>query len=203
VLYGKLAVERFPENPLFYMFVGSGYFFEGQYDSARYYLETSLSYAQPSQLDLRFQVHAYLGDISFSLENYDQVDYHFEKALDIDSTSLYIKNNYSYYLSLREEKLEYARELSLATIEKEPGNPTYLDTYAWIVFKLKRVDEALIYIERAIENGAGNNAEVLEHYGDILKAHYRFQDAMRQYQKALLLDPGNETLQEKIKGLNQ
>ena len=61
-------------------------------------------------------------------------------------------NNYSYYLSLREEKLEYAESLSKKSIIAEPNNSTFLDTYAWILFKLKRFLElypninAVIYI---------------------------------------------------------
>jgi len=88
--------------------------------------------------------------------------------LAVDPQNLMIRNNYSYYLSLRKEKLDYALELSRLTIEMEPTNATYLDTYGWILFKTGEIKEAKKYIELAIRNGAYNNSEVLDHYGDIM-----------------------------------
>ena len=52
-----------------------------------------------------------------------------------------------------EEKLEKAEKMSRLTIQLEPENPTYLDTYAWILFKSGKLNEAKKYIEKAIEFG--------------------------------------------------
>ena len=50
----------------------------------------------------------------------------------------------------------------------EPGNSTYLDTYAWVLFMKERYLEAKYIIERAIDNGGDVNDVIVEHYGDIL-----------------------------------
>ena len=65
----------------------------------------------------------------------------------IDYENLLVRNNYSYYLSLRSKNLERARELSYYTIKVEPDNSTYLDTYGWILFKMGNSKDAIKYIE--------------------------------------------------------
>ncbi len=44
-----------------------------------------------------------------------------------------------YYLSLAERDLEKAERMSGRVIEKYPENATYLDTYAWVLFKKKTI----------------------------------------------------------------
>jgi len=60
--------------------------------------------------------------------------------------------------------------LSRRTLELEPGSASYLDTYGWILYRLKRYPEARNYVEKALKasgDGAGS-ATLHEHLGDIL-----------------------------------
>ena len=41
--------------------------------------------------------------------------------------------------------------MSMKTVEMEPENVNSLDTYAWIIYNLKRYDEALEYMEKAMD----------------------------------------------------
>ena len=78
-----------------------------------------------------------------------------------------VLNNYSYYLAERGAKLKKAKEWSEETIRNNPENATFLDTYAWVLFKLKEYEEAEKYILIAMEKGGANDPEVNEHAGDI------------------------------------
>lgn len=62
-----------------------------------------------------------------------------------------VLNNYAYYLSLKKKDLQRAEEMSRKSNEIEPDNATYLDTYAWVLYQLKRYDEAKQYMDRAVE----------------------------------------------------
>ncbi|GAO31297.1 hypothetical protein [Geofilum rubicundum] len=62
-------------------------------------------------------------------------------------------NNYAYYLSEMEIQLDKAEEMISNVIQLEPSNATYLDTYAWVLFKRGKYMEALFIIEQAMENG--------------------------------------------------
>lgn len=62
-------------------------------------------------------------------------------------------NNYAYYLSEMEIQLDKAEEMISNVIQLEPSNATYLDTYAWVLFKRGKYMEALFIIEQAMEMG--------------------------------------------------
>ena len=111
---------------------------------------------------------------------------------------MYVLNNYSYYLSLRDEKLDYAEQLSKKTILAEPNNSTYLDTYAWILYKQKKYAEALIYIKRAYLNGGDKNDVIVEHYGDIQYKNGNLDEAVQLWEKSKELGNKSEQLQIKI-----
>ena len=120
-------------------------------------------------------------------------DNYFEMALELDEHNILIRNNYSYYLALRGTTLKRAEKLSRYTIEKEPENPTYLDTYAWILYKMEKYKEALKFIERAVKFGGGNNAEILDHYGDILMRLNKYEKAIVVWQAVLEMDEDKRT----------
>jgi tetratricopeptide (TPR) repeat protein len=103
----------------------------------------------------------------------------------IDKENLAIRNNYAYYLALREKNLQFAKELSKNTIEAEPANSTYLDTYGYILYRMGKLKEARKYISRALNSGGGSNAEILMHYGDILHAMSRQKEAVEIWTRAL------------------
>lgn len=46
-------------------------------------------------------------------------------------------NNYAYYLSVENKDLDKAAQMSYRTVQAEPDNSTFLDTYAWILFMQK------------------------------------------------------------------
>ncbi|MBQ5573636.1 MAG: tetratricopeptide repeat protein [Bacteroidaceae bacterium] len=124
--------------------------------------------------------------------------------LDYDSTLMYnpndigVQNNYAYYLSVAGKDLEKALKMSAHTLKAEPNNPTYLDTYAWILFKMKRYQEAKEYIIRALNEEGEKSADVVEHYGDILYMCGDIEGAVENWHKAVRLNSTSPTLQEKI-----
>ncbi len=75
-------------------------------------------------------------------------------------------NNLAYALSNAEDgDLKEAEEMSKRAVEYDGENANYLDTYAWILYKLKRYKEAKVYIERAVERLTEEDEaeEILKH----------------------------------------
>ena len=101
-------------------------------------------------------------------------------------------------MSLREEKLEFAEGISKKTVEVEPYNSTYLDTYAWILFKLERYNDALLYIKRAYDNGGNQSQVIVEHYGDIQFIVGEVNAAIELWQMSKDMGNNNESLIRKI-----
>ena len=94
----------------------------------------------------------------------------YEAALKADPDKTSVLNNYAYYLSQEGRKLQQALKMSRRSIELEPDNATYLDTYGWILYLLKRPKEAKPYFKHAMLYGGKDSAVVLEHYSKVLEA---------------------------------
>ena len=108
-------------------------------------------------------------------------------------------NNYAYYLSLRSIKLDVAEKLSNLVIKNNPNNATYLDTYAWVLFKKKDYKLAKFYMESAISSSTEENPVLIEHYGDILFFLGEKEKAVQQWEKSLKMGNKSKVLPQKIK----
>lgn len=196
--FSKEAKILFPEKPTVYMFKGLA---EMQVNRNHEAIETFRKGLEKSgdNKELKIQFLTFLGDSFRNIGNNEKSDASFEKVLEMDPTNLIVLNNYGYYLSLRKERLDEAEKYSRVTIEREPDNPTYLDTYAWILYNQGKYEKALKYIKQAYENGGNKNPEILEHYGDILSALGETEDALLYWKAASILDDDNQALVEKIK----
>ena len=126
----------------------------------------------------------------------DSSDACYERALQIDPRNSFVCNNYAYSLCLRGNDLERALSLSRTSLETEPENPAYLDTYAWILYHLGRLDQAIEAAKAAIIHGG--NATHYEHFGYILEARGETSLATEAWMKSLQLDPKRTHLQAKI-----
>lgn len=173
---GKYFTEMFSDNLLINYLLGIAYHLNDSTDKAIEAFNVALD-NEELYSEIQGQIYTYLGDVYFKKEDYSLSDKYFELSLEIDSNNLIALNNYAYYLSLRGLELEKAREFSLRTIEQQPNNASFLDTYAWILYKLEDYEESLIYIERAYKMGGKNSLDVMKHYGEILIKNNNYSKA--------------------------
>jgi tetratricopeptide (TPR) repeat protein len=170
----RRAQDLFPNQPIPYYLAGLAAQQLKQNEEAIRNYKSGVSMISGNP-DLAAQMHSSLGDLYHEIKDYARSDESFEKALKVRPDYTLAMNNYAYYLSLRGDKLQRAEELSRRTLELEPGSASYLDTYGWILYRLKRYPEAQSYVEKALKSlgdGAGS-ATLHEHLGDIL---YRLGD---------------------------
>jgi tetratricopeptide (TPR) repeat protein len=195
----KAAIELFPNQPLFYFFYGATNLQRKNYTEAVEYLTIGKDYVVGNP-PLLAQFYANLGDAHNSLAEYEKSDKSYESALKIDPKNIYVLNNYAYYLSLREEKLDRAEELSALCNELEPEQPNYQDTYAWILYKQGKFIQAKEWLEKAISNSVKPSATILEHLGDTHAKLNNLVKALEYWTQAKDLDDdqGSEFLDKKI-----
>jgi tetratricopeptide (TPR) repeat protein len=149
---------------------------------------------------LKLQMLISLGDVSFELKDYDRSDSAYEAALEIDPNNATVLNNYAYYLSERNNKLEKAEKMSKKSNLLVDNNSAFIDTYAWIMYKMKNYSEALDWIEQAMQlPDAKDRPELLTHYGDILFKAGKVDDAVAQWKRALEKGGDKNTLESRIK----
>lgn len=110
------------------------------------------------------------GDLFHLRGNSRKAFAYYEKALRYDADNAMTLNNYAYYLSENGEQLEKALAMSERSNALSKSNPTYLDTRAWILYKLGRAAEAKPLMQQALSLDRSSSAVLLVHYGDILDA---------------------------------
>jgi tetratricopeptide (TPR) repeat protein len=94
-------------------------------------------------------------------------------------------------------RLEEARGLIEAALKIDPENGAYLDSHAWVLFRLGKTREAAAKMRQAIER-IQSDPIVFEHYGDILAELGNLNEAQANWRKALEMDPDNARLREKL-----
>jgi tetratricopeptide (TPR) repeat protein len=94
--------------------------------------------------------------------------------------------------------LDEAEDMIKRALQIEPDNGSYLDSLGWVEFRKGRFDQALADLLRATKNMDHEDAVVFEHIGDVYLKLNRVQQALEAWQKALVLDPQNKKLSEKI-----
>ena len=202
------AISNVPENPNFYFYKTIALVQQKDYISALEIAEEGLKlFDQTSSKVLQSDFYSQQGDIYYQLNEKEKAFEAYENALKANPGNIYTMNNYAYFLSLEKENLRRAERLSAKTVELEPKNSTYLDTYAWILYQQGSYSLAKFYIERAIDNldPATEPGVIYDHYGDILWMNGQHEKAVEMWEKAAVSGLDDETLKQKIetKSLNQ
>lgn len=201
--HGQEALIHFPGHVVLNYFVGMAYFLKEDTDNARMHLEEALNNSERENDYVKSMVYGSLGDLYHKLDMVAVSDAAYEEAIKLDESNASALNNLAYYLSLRKERLDKAAEYAQRANELDPTSGTFQDTYAWVLFQQGNYTEAHKWIEKAVKNSKPS-AVVLEHYGDILSMVGKEMEAVKQWQRALNLSDGDESvnvdkLKEKIR----
>lgn len=89
--------------------------------------------------------------------------------------------------------------MSNECLKKEPDNATYLDTYGWILFKMGKINEAKNYLEKAMYNSEIKDAEISDHYGDVLFEINEYERAIEAWENAVILGGNKSIIEKKIR----
>lgn len=194
---GEEALTIFPNQAEVYLYTGIAYGQTNRHEKAVSYLRNAGD-LETEDAEIQSRIFSTLGDSYNALKKYKESDQAYDKALGINPDNSYVLNNYAYYLSLRGENLDKAEKMSQRSVQLNPGNASSEDTYAWILFRQKKYQEARTWIEKALRNDSTNNSTQVEHYGDILYLLNEKELALKQWEKAKALGPGSDKLDRKI-----
>jgi tetratricopeptide (TPR) repeat protein len=191
-----------PDEMAFYYFTGLARYYQKDDRGALDALQRGTKEINDkSDPKLVSDFYAIMGEIYHNQGNKVRAYAAFDSCLQWKPDHYMTLNNYAYFLSIEGGDLKKAEQMSAKTVVAEPKNSIYLDTYAWILFKLERYAEAKIYIDRALQNDSDStlSADVLEHAGDIyLKAGDKV-GAVVYWQKALDAGGDAAALNKKIR----
>lgn len=195
------AISYVPTQPQFYFYLGICQVQKEDYNGGLTTLQTGLKYVDPQNPQMLSDFYGQIGDIFNKLGQKDSSYAAYEKALTFNPQNIGVLNNYSYFLSLDLKDLDKAEKMSSTAVKADPTNPTYLDTYGWVLYVQQAYTMAKLYLEKAVSYGGDNpSPEILEHYGDVL---YKLDDkekALEYWKKSLEKSTDkNPALEEKVK----
>lgn len=188
------AIEYFPNQPIFYFYGGLAYTILKDFRKAVRSLEQGVNYTNDPSLKALF--FAQLGDAYNSMKKHAESDENYEKALALQPNNDHVLNNYSYYLSLRGERLDKALEMSSRLVKEYPDNSTYLDTHGWVLFIKGDYIKAYDYLKKASE--LEEDGTIIEHYGDVLFKLGQVEEAINQWQRAKKAGGTTDQIDKKI-----
>jgi tetratricopeptide (TPR) repeat protein len=94
--------------------------------------------------------------------------------------------------------LEEAADMINRAVQIDPKNGAYLDSLGWVEFRQGKVDQALTDLLRAAQNMTREDGVVFDHIGDVYLKLNRVPEALQAWQKAVILDPHNKSVADKI-----
>ena len=195
---GRKAFERFPDETTFLEMASVGDYNLNEFDKVLEICEKVLEVA-PQDSSSSLRAWSTIGDIWHQKGDAKKSYKAYDKALKINPNYIYVLNNYAYYLSQEGKKLGKAYAMSKRTIEAEPDNPTYLDTFGWILYLQGKALEAKPFFKHAMLYGGKESAVVMDHYAEVLYALKEYDLALVYWNLALQKNEGDiPDLEQKI-----
>jgi len=191
-----------PDEMAFYYYQGIAYYKRDSLDAALGAFQNGIGVINSdSDPAIVSDFYAVMGDILHQKGQVESAFAAYDSCLVWKDDNISCLNNYAYYLSERNERLEQAEQMSYKTVKAEPKNATYLDTYAWILFMQGRYAEAKVYIDQALQNmeNTEENMVIIEHAGDIYAQNKDMEQALSYWQDVQKHNPDNPLLNKKIK----
>ena len=201
----RLSTDGLKENarhPLFYFYAGAVLQIEKDDQGALDMYARGLKFINAdTHTELVSSYYSAYADALHKVGRKDEAYVMYDSALVYNGDNIMCLNNYAYFLSLDETNLDKARQMSAKTLVQEPEEPTYLDTYAWILFLQGNYVEARKYIDKALkftENPDDpDNVSLVDHAGDIYY-HLGFTDKAADYwRRAAKMDPSSALIKKK------
>ena len=192
------ARQKFPQSFALEFYTALAFSREKAYAEALRHFVTAEVIAKatdPKLLDESFYFQ--LGAACERKGDLTQAEQYFQKSLLLAPNFAEAMNYLGYMWAEHDLKLDQARELIEKAVKAEPKNAAYLDSLAWVMFKLKRPKEALPNALKAAEFSEKPDATVYDHIGDIYAALNELEKAREAWRKSLAVEK-NEEVSKKL-----
>lgn len=199
IRWSEKAARLFPNQATVHYLNGLGYYNKKDYPQAIKSIRRAIDLEPDEKTDELSAIYTVLGDIYNSTRDYKLSDSSYNAALRLNPHNATVLNNYAYYLSVRNTRLEDAAKMSMESLKIRPGEATFLDTYGWILYQQGKYREALEYIQKAIAgNGADADPTLYEHLGAIQYKLGNKDAAVEAWRKAKERGSDNTTIDKMI-----
>lgn len=213
------GARRFPNNYLFPILAAQKYFASDSIAKAIAVLD-SVNTSVVNNPDAVSSVMAFKGDLYAAAGDTAKALSLYDDAILLNPDNSMAMNNAAYFMAERDIDLTRAETLSSKAVKLDPENPTYLDTYAWILFKKNDFSLAKQYIDMTLRLYAPQDTsqlpdsptpqlpdsdtpeppgfDILDHAGDIYFMNGDRDQAVEFWRRAEAIEPENELIRKKV-----
>jgi tetratricopeptide (TPR) repeat protein len=193
------ALKYFPNSSSFYLLNGVGYVQNKKYDEAIAVLQIGAEYVINDKA-LLGEFYGQLGEAYFGKMDVKNGNIFYTKAIEKDTRSSLLLNNYAFRLASQNLDLPRAESMIKKANEYAPNQPQFLDTYGLVLFKKGDFIGAMNYFEKAFLLD-GEDILLLDHMGDACVELNKIDDALRYWNLAKKLGSKNKILDKKIENI--
>ncbi len=201
----KRGRELHPENALFYYFGTLAARNKDDAARARAILEAGVKNMSPTtDSAVASQIYYMLGDAYMDIKQQRLAFAAYDSSIVKDPDNVHALNNYAYFLTTHGIQLRRAIKLAQRATEIEPHNPSYLDTYAWALYKAGKYAEAKgvidsMWVAFALpDQEIQPDADYYDRAGEIYFKAGAKKEALRMWKEALQLT-SDRKLQRKLR----
>ena len=195
-VYIDKGIELYPTHDSFWSLKSWLQTKRGDHKGAINTLKSALTYAENSVA--RSSLWGGIGDKYYEMGQMRKSYGAYNKALLLNFDNAVVLNNYAYHLSVMEQSLKEALRMAKKATELSPNNATYLDTLAWVYYKLGEYDQAKKVMQQAMSFDKEKSSELALHYGDILDALGSTFMAQTYWRKALERGAAAEVIEQRL-----
>ncbi len=194
--YFLKALNKDPENPGPYFFMGLVQIWEGKYGKARDNITKAISYKKDEETYYFYLAVAYekLNEIDKSIDSLRQ-------AIKYNQNSARSFNYLGYLYADKNFNIDEAYTLIKKALEIEPDNGAYLDSLGWVYYRKGDYNLALknlLLAEERLDETSNPDPVVYDHLGDTYIKLNNKNKAIFYWEKSLKMEK-NKTIEEKIR----
>jgi tetratricopeptide (TPR) repeat protein len=150
---------------------------------------------EPKDADLLYE----LSTLHEKAKNYVKMESLLKEVIALQPNSAVAYNALGYSLADRGERLEEAKSLIDKALVITPNDPYIMDSLAWALYRMGRLDESLKAFQAAYKIRA--DAEIGTHMGEVLWQMNRKDEARKIWKEAQSISSDNSKLLETLKRL--
>ncbi len=143
-------------------------------------------------------IHYYLAICYDKLKQFEDTERHLKICIELDPENAELLNFLGYLYADKNVNLTEAENLIRRALKIDAENPFYLDSLGWVYYRQGNAEKAIEYIRRAIYKMDTDDAVLRDHLGDAYLLKGNVEKAIAEWERAVVLDPKNEEIKQKI-----
>jgi len=129
--------------------------------------------------------------------DYAEAEKYFRQCLELSPNFAEAMNYLGYMWAERGTNLDEAKKLIEKAVALEPDNAAYLDSLGWVLFKQRQPQEALDWLQKAVQQADQPDPTLYDHLGDIYAELKAFDKAREAWRRSVQLEP-NDQVKKKL-----